>query len=301
MEQVFDKIVSFSEMESFIDVPVRQYSSGMFMRLGFSVAVHLQPEILLVDEVLAVGDRSFRLRCLDKIEELKQEGVTVILVSHDLAQVREMCSRAFWLDTGQIQAEGNADQVLEAYVSHVLEKTSRSQEEGDLSPSKGSARAGTSVAWRRGSGEVQLVRVQFLDSTEEEAESFGTGDTLIIRVHYQAHQRVENPIFGIALHHVDGFHLYGPNTGLAQYPIGALEGTGYLDFVIPALPLLQGVFLVSVGVFDSKGIMAYDYHHQAHRFRVLPGPQTRPEHGVLRIPGEWRLGTPSVPAQDADN
>jgi lipopolysaccharide transport system ATP-binding protein len=290
LTRMFEDIVGFAEMASFIDVPVKQYSSGMFMRLGFSVAVHLRPEILLVDEVLAVGDRSFRLRCLDRINELKQGGVTVVLVSHDLAQVREMCQRAFWLSEGRLQAEGSADEVVEAYVGDVLEKNNRPQKERDLDSSSGPPRSEATDSWRRGSGEAQIVRVQFLDDNEKESQSFQTGDTLIARVHFRAHQRIEAPVFGIAVHHVDGFHLYGPNTGLSEYPIDEIEGDGFLDFIIPSLPLLQGVFLVSVGIFDIKGIMSYDYHHQAHRFRVVPGPHTRPDHGVLCIPGEWRMG-----------
>ena len=121
MDRIFDSIVAFSEMEQFIDIPVKHYSSGMYMRLGFSIAIHLQPELLLVDEVLAVGDRSFQLRCLDRVQQMKRQGVTIMLVSHDLTQIRKLYDRAIWIDDGQVQAEGPVEPVLSQYTAHALD------------------------------------------------------------------------------------------------------------------------------------------------------------------------------------
>jgi lipopolysaccharide transport system ATP-binding protein len=299
MTRIFDDIVSFSELERFIDVPIKHYSSGMQMRLGFSVAIHLQPNILLVDEVLAVGDQAFQARCLDRINKLKRQGVAIVLVTHNLREVQRMCDRAIWLDEGQIQAQGDVLEVIDLYVSHVLMsekrggKGSAPQAAQDKlpDPEVGSPPK-RKTSWRSGSGEAEIVRVQLLDGQKRERRTFKTGETLIVRMHYQAHQRIEGPIFGIAIHHEEGFHVYGPNTGLAKYPIEAIEGTGYMDFVVPELPLLQGTFLLTVAIFPSSGKGAYDYHHQVHSFRIAPSAQTRKEHGAVHIPSLWRLDNP---------
>jgi len=299
MTKIFDDIVSFSELERFIDVPIKHYSSGMHMRLGFSVAIHLQPDILLVDEVLAVGDQAFQARCLHRINRLKRQGVAIILVTHNLPEVQKMCDRAIWLDEGQIQAQGDVLDVIDRYVSHVLMsekgggKGSAPQGSQDkLQDQEDRSRAKRKTSWRSGSHEAEIVRVQLLDGQETEKRTFKTGETLIVRMHYQTHQRIAQPVFGVALHHEDGFHLFGPNTGLAEYSIEAIEGTGYMDFVIPALPLLQGTFLLTTAILPLHGKGAYDYHHQVHSFRIAPNAQTRKEHGTIQIPSHWRLENP---------
>ncbi len=296
MARIFDDIVGFSELERFIDVPVKHYSSGMYMRLGFSVAIHLQPDILLVDEVLAVGDQAFQARCLDRINEMKRQGITIILVTHNLREVQRMCDRAIWLDEGQIQAQGDVLDVIDRYVSHVLMSERRDGTgsapqvaENRLHDPETSSRSKRETSWRAGSREAEIVRVQLLDGQEKEKRTFQTGETLIARMHFQAHQRIEHPLFGVAIHHQDGFHICGPNTDLANYPIEAIEGTGYMDFVIPDLPLLQGTYLLTVAIVPSSGKGAYDFHHQIYSFRIAPSAQRREEHGTVNIPSHWRL------------
>jgi ABC-type polysaccharide/polyol phosphate transport system ATPase subunit len=292
METVYDDIVSFSEMERFIDVPVKHYSSGMYMRLGFSIAIHVRPDILLVDEALAVGDRAFQLRCLDKIAEVKRRGVAIVLVTHDLGAARNLCDRAIWLDEGYVQADGDAGHVIDEYVIHALEETGQ-QVEVEATELEGTSPRQESAPWRQGTREVEIVRVQFLDGQGVEKRAFRTGETFVARMHYSAHQRVERPMFGVALHHADGFHVCGPNTRLAEYSIESIEGDGSIDFIIPHLPFLQGSFLLTAAVFDPGGTEAFDYHNQAYSFRVSPSKETRDEHGVLEIPSEWRLGDAS--------
>jgi lipopolysaccharide transport system ATP-binding protein len=289
MHTLYDDIVAFSEMERFIDVPVKHYSSGMYMRLGFSIAIHVRPDILLVDEVLAVGDRAFQQRCLDEIARVKKRGVAIILVTHDLGAARNLCDRAIWLDEGQVQADGDTGQVIDQYVIHALEETGQ-QVQVEAAEVEGESASRDSAPWRQGSGEVEIVRVQFLDGRGVEKRAFTTGETFVARMHYSAHQRVEKPLFGVALHHADGFHVCGPNTRLADYSIESIEGDGTIDFIIPHLPFLQGSFLLTAAVFDPDGIEAYDYHSQAYSFRVSPSEKTREEHGVLEVPSHWRLG-----------
>jgi lipopolysaccharide transport system ATP-binding protein len=315
MAKVFDNIVGFSELERFIDAPVKHYSSGMHMRLGFSIAIHVQPDILLVDEVLAVGDQTFQLRCLDKINELKRQGVTIILVTHDLETVRTMCTRAIWLEDGQIQAEGKVDHVIDQYLAQVLDADGKilrqaegarqtsgpsSSACGSLAPSSACGSLAPSSAcgslaqkdatWRWGSGEAQITCVQFLDDQGQEQRSFRTGEPFIVRIHFEAQQRIDKPQFGLALYHASGFHINGPNTVFSGLDIEAIHGQGYIDYIIERLPLLEGTYLTSVSLYDQQGIHAYDFHHQAYTFRVRPGNITREKYGAFLIASSWKPG-----------
>ncbi|MFN2290448.1 MAG: ABC transporter ATP-binding protein [Anaerolineae bacterium] len=281
-DQIYDDIVGFSEMERFIDVSVKHYSSGMYMRLGFSIAVHLEPDILLVDEVLAVGDQAFQNRCLDRINQMRREGVTIVLVTHAMDTVRDMCTRALWLDDGQVQAEGSVDYVLEKYTDKVHAQDQKGLEGSDES-------LPVSEDWRWGSREVEFVRVDLLDDEGMKKRTFKSGETFVARMHYLAHQRIEHPLFGIALHRADGFHICGPNTGSADYDIEAIEGEGHIDFVVPSLPLLKGTYLFSAALYNHDGTHAYDHHHMAYVFRVIPGEQIREQYGALYFPSHWQL------------
>ena len=303
-DYIFDDILDFSELERFIDVPVKHYSSGMYMRLGFSIAIHVRPDILLVDEVLAVGDQAFRLRCLDKINELKRRGITIILVTHNLETVRDLCTRAIWLDNGRIQAEGAANHVIEQYVGQVLatDRHALQQAEaarrgggtpGDLDKTQadlGNQRLHDDSSWRWGSREAEIVAVHFLDSQGNRQRSFRTGEAFIVRIYFHPKQRIEQPQFGIALYHASGFHINGPNTVSSGLDIEAIEGEGYIDYVIDHLPLLEGTYLASVSLYDHDGVHAYDYHHHAYTFRVRPESTIRELYGSLYIPSSWRMG-----------
>lgn len=294
IDLLMDEIVDFSEMGRFIDVPVKHYSSGMYMRLGFSIAAHMRPAILLVDEVLAVGDQAFQLRCLDRIQEMRQNGVTIIFVSHDLDKVRELCDRVIWLDTGVVQKEGTPELVIEAYLAHVkaddkqsLDRAeARSEVRGSL-PSQGPEGV---RSWRWGSREAEIVDVRLLDGTEQEARTFTTGETLVVRIHFSAHERIERPQFGIALHHANGCHISGPNTVFSGLEIESIQGDGYIDYVIDRLPLLPGTYLISTTLHDYDGIHAYDFHDQAYRFRVNPGEAVTEKYGCILIPSAWHMG-----------
>lgn len=282
LHRLFGDIVSFSEMERFIDVPVKHYSSGMLMRLGFSAAIHLEPDILLVDEVLAVGDEAFQRRCLDRIGELKCQGVTIVFVTHDLGTVRTMCDRAIWLDDGYIRSEGNVERTIDEYMSQVYAT------EGQIAH-KAEADAQDEASWRWGSHEAEIVRVQFLDKEGRETRTFKTGQTFIARMHYIAHQPIQNPQFGIALYHSSGCHISGPNTDFAGQPIEAIEGGGFIDYVIPELPLLKGTYLFSASIYGDRGSHAYDHHHQAYALRVVESKQIKERYGMFHIPSHWRL------------
>jgi lipopolysaccharide transport system ATP-binding protein len=278
----------------------------MYMRLGFSIAIHVRPDILLVDEVLAVGDQAFQLRCLDKINEMKRRGITIILVTHDLNAVRELCDRVIWLEDGHKEADGSIDRVLEQYMLQVQadDRHALQKAEAGRKRSKESGPSGDGVVadeasqpeeskWRWGSREAEIMDVQFLDGEGQERRSFLTGDTLVARIHYVAHKPVENPLFGVALHHADGFQICGPNTQFSEYAIEVIDGVGYVDFVIPHLPLLQGTFLFSAALYDAKGQHALDHHHMAYTLRIKPGKEILEKYGSVYIPSRWQLGAPA--------
>jgi hypothetical protein len=223
-----------------------------------------------------------------------------------------MCSRAIWLDEGQVQAEGSVEHVLDEYWAsiHAIDtralqaSESRLREESvpgslDASEAKGGLPKKDESAWRWGSREAEIVRVQLLGSQGQEQRNFQTGETFTARIHYVAHQRIHHPMFGVALHHANGFHISGPNTIFAQYDIEAIQGSGYVDYVIPTLPLLVGTYLFSASIYDEEGEHAYDVHSQAYTFRVTESKQVQERYGSIYIPSQWQLGN-LLPLEQAD-
>lgn len=276
MDAHFEDIVRFSELARFIDMPVKHYSSGMVMRLGFAIAIHVEPEVLLIDEVLAVGDESFQMKCLDKISELRGRNITIIFVSHSLDAVRELCDRALWLESGEMRRLGPTQQVIDLYRDSVT-----AREESRLA-----ARHGEGAGERWGSGEVEIIDVHFRDVAGRERHVFRTGEPMTACIRYCAHRRIDNPVFGVAIHRSDGLHVNGPNTRLAGYPIEYIEGEGEIRYAIEALPLLEGIYQFSATCYDYACVHPYDHHHRMYTFRVQRGA-VREEFGVFHIPSHW--------------
>lgn len=272
-----DDIIGFAELERFIDVPVKHYSSGMYVRLGFSVAVHTDPEILLVDEVLAVGDAAFQRKCLERIDALRREGVTILFVSHSTDAVRTLCSRALWLHEGRLVADGAAEAVVARYLDHTWAAEDGHAGAGVL-PGQGDEH-------RWGSGRVRIVGVRLLDGNGQEKRNFRTGEPLVVEMRYRASERVERPVFGLAIHRSDGVHITGPNTQFAGLNIPYIEGEGMITYTIPSLPLLEGLYLLSVSSHNWEDTEMFDYHDRIYAFRVLPSEGER--YGVVTLQGKW--------------
>jgi len=272
VDRRFDEIVAFSELERFIDVPVKHYSSGMYVRLGFAVAVNIAPEILLVDEVLAVGDAAFQRKCFDRIDCMRAEGVTLLFVSHSAEAVRTHCSRAIWLDGGCLIADGTAESVVQRYMTHAWEK-----DEGRL-------QAANVQRW--GTGRVQITQVQLLDGRGRETQLFETGEPMTVVMHYQTTERVEHPIFGLAIHRNDGTHVTGPNTRVGGLDIASIEGTGKVSYSVEVLPLLEGSYALSVAVVSTDYSEMYDYHDRIYPFRVRI-PEDGEQYGIIAFGGHW--------------
>jgi len=271
----FDQIVDFAELQRFIDVPVKHYSSGMYVRLGFAVAVHTEPEILLVDEVLGVGDAAFQRKCLDRIQGLQRQGVTIVFVSHNADAVRSLCKRAIWLKDGHIEDDGVTESVVTRYLAHSWAAEASTHLVGALDDSQ-----------RWGSGRVRLNKVRLLNGSDQEQHLFQSGEQLTVEIGYQATERIKRPVFGMAIYRSDGVHVTGPNTQFAGVDIPWIEGDGRMLYTIPALPLLEGRYQISLSVHDEKDSEIYDFHDRLYSFRVLPSSGER--YGLMTMNGVWQ-------------
>ncbi len=267
----FEAIVAFAELERFIDMPVRTYSSGMYMRLGFAVAVHLDPQVILVDEAFAVGDERFQRKCLHTIRDFQKRGVTIVLVSHDLILIEQLASQAALLDHGELAAIGAPAEVIGRY--HEL----------------GLGHEGATGSHRWGSGEIEITRLDVLSDGARVTGAVRTRDPLTFRLHYRCAAPVENPVFGIAIHRDDGVHLTGPNTRLSGIEMGTIEGEGVIDYTIARLPLLPGRYYLSAAVYDHDLITAYDHRDRFTPLVVIEGG-TAERFGVIELDAEWRVG-----------
>jgi len=280
-----DEIIAFAELERFIDVPVKHYSSGMYVRLGFSVAVHTDPEILLVDEVLAVGDQNFAHKCLERIMEMQRQGITICFVSHGLGEVRRLCSRAVWLDDGMVQAAGDVEDTITAYLRHAA-----AEEEARITPPPPEPEeveeVEPEIKQRWGTGDVEILAVSFLDADGRERHVFRVGEPWVARLHYRAHGRIENPVFGLAIHRNDGLHVCGPNTHFAGLDIPFIEGEGDVSYRVDHLPLMEGTYLVSVAAHNQADTTMYDYHDRLYTFKVRQVGRGE-RYGLVGMGGEW--------------
>lgn len=267
------EIIDFADIGQFIDVPVRHYSSGMFVRLGFALATHVNPDILIVDEVLAVGDASFQKKCLEKIHEMRHQGVTIIFVSHDMNIVRSISDRVLWLKNGSIQQIGVPDEVIQTYLAD-----QRAIYQGEVKPKHNHSNTNKIV---------EIESVEFLNSNGNRVETLETGQQATIRINYLAHQPVKHPIFGLAIYDGDGTHVNGPNTEGSNFVIESIEGRGALEYRIKFLPLLSGTYSLTVGIFDGTHTITYDYQDRAFNFTVKQ-KDIREMYGLVYIPADWQ-------------
>lgn len=270
-----DDIVGFAGLERFIDTPVKNYSSGMYLRLGFSVAINVEPDVLLVDEVLAVGDTEFQRRCGEKVATLKEEGRTIVVVSHGLDALRTLCDEVAWLEHGRVREVGKAGVVIDRYLDEV-------HVEGD-GPGDG----------RWGSGEVTVTDVQMLDGTGLPVDQARTGDAVTFRLHYTASAPIERPVFGIMVANIEGVHVSAPNLRDGEMALDRISGSGYLDYQVPRLPLLPGTYVIGTTLEDYNRLHMYDARTQALRFEVDPGSPRDSTEGFVAFGGTWSHDGPT--------
>jgi ABC-type polysaccharide/polyol phosphate transport system ATPase subunit len=271
IERRFDRIVEFAGLEKFIDVPVKNYSSGMYMRLGFSVAINVDPDILLIDEVLAVGDAEFQLRCLEKIDELRSTGKTIVIVTHALGSIRTLCDTVALLEHGELQRVGTPAEVIDEYLGDVFEDRVPDGAHGE----------------RWGSGEGQIERIEILDADEQPASHIKTGDAVTFRLHYRIHEPLERPVFGISLQRIDGAEVTNPNTRDAGLVPERVVEDGFVDLKLDRLPLVPGTYDLSASLVNYTLAHFYDARYRAVRFDVEPG-HPHAEYGILALDADWR-------------
>jgi ABC-type polysaccharide/polyol phosphate transport system ATPase subunit len=269
LEARFDEIVEFAGISQFIDTPVKNYSSGMYVRLGFSVAINVDPEILLIDEVLAVGDADFQRKCSEKIADFRKQGKTIVIVSHSLPSVRTLCDEVALLEHGELRDLGPAGAVIDHYLADAF--SDRIEEDGF-------------VRW--GSGEVRVEGVEIIDSEVRLGTRLRTGDDVVLRIHYNAKEPVDDVMFGVALDTVEGMTVTGPNTRNGGFRCERLQGRGFVDLHIPRLMLLAGTYDVTASIYSYDGLHPYDHVQKVHRFDVDRGDPGE-EHGIVALGGAW--------------
>jgi lipopolysaccharide transport system ATP-binding protein len=276
-----DAIVDFSGVERFIDTPIKRFSSGMRLRLGFAVAAHLDPDVLIVDEVLAVGDAGFQKKCLSAMSDMRSGGRTVLFVSHNMAAVENLCSRAIWIDNGQICQDGGAREVIESYMATFV----------DCQRTASDLRG---VHNRHGSGEIRFTGFAFLSLDGRPQPLTRSGDSIRLRFFYHAEKPIPNASFGFRLHTEMGTLVTDTSTWHHAMDIPVTPGDGYLDLEIDFLNLLPGQYYFSLGISGNGGIV-YDGVERCARLEVevanvyRSGRNVDGRWGIVFFPQRWNL------------
>ena len=270
IDQRFDEIVAFSGIEPFIDSPVKNYSSGMYVRLGFAIAINVDPDILLIDEVLAVGDAEFQRRCTDKIMEFRDEGRTIIVVSHSLPSVQRLCANAALLDHGHLVKLGPTADVIEAYLTAVSDR-----------------QAADGVSAHRGSGELRIGEVEMLNPEGVARPVIRAGAPAVFRIHYEASVQIEDPVFLIAFHTVEGVFVSSASTRQWGVRPSMQPGHGVLDYAVERVPFAAGRYDVGITVWDHEIARQIDTVDRVLRFTVSPDSPKDEIGGVVALRGDW--------------
>ena len=307
----FDEIVEFAEMKDFIDAPVKTYSSGMYMRLGFAVAIHVDPDVLLVDEVLAVGDEGFTRKCLDQFAEFKRRGKTILLVTHSLDLVERFCDEALWLDAGRIKGSGDPKRIVGAYVTDFEHREEQELAATDARARRSAAEPGTpaddhapavlpdnpvetgsgptdmfrAAEGRWGSREVEITDIALLDADGAPGHVFHSGDRLDLRIRMRAPLPVDDFVVGVGLFNAEGVCCYGTNTSIEELMPERLSGEAEAIFSFESLDLVEGTYKLDVGIHKMDGY-PYDYHRLLHTFRVKSRAK---DVGIYRPRHAWRF------------
>jgi ABC-type polysaccharide/polyol phosphate transport system ATPase subunit len=304
VEERFDEIVAFAELERFIDAPVKTYSSGMYARLGFAVAIHVDPDVLLIDEVLAVGDEAFTRKCLDKIGEFRRRGKTIVIVTHSLALVEKMCDDVLWLRHGRVADRGDPKRVVDAYLTYVAggEEALLAREHAQAAATAAEAEEeGRYRQGRWGGREVEVASVRLLDDAGRERHVFVPGESLTVELSIEAQKPVEDFVFGIGIFNTDGVSVYGTNTDIEDFKAERAAGRGTVRFVVQELSLVEGTYLLDVAAHRRDGT-PYDYHRGMYSFRVKSRTK---DVGLYRPRHRWEFAggvrlKPPVPRPELD-
>ncbi len=271
----FDDIVDFAGTGRFLDTPLKRYSWGMQARLAFAVAAHVEPDILLVDEVLSVGDAAYQVRCAERIGQMRDGGATIVFVSHHLELVVETCQQTIFLDGGEIQYMGETQKAVNRY-QEALRKSGQAQ--------AWATPGGLGV--RSGSFEMEILEVRLLDGEGRQTQTYQMGEKMVVRIAYVAHRPVSEPVFGVEITRQDDLYCYATNTRWDGLRTGCIAGRGVIEIEMPHLNLSAGAYLMGVGILEQNAIAFYDFHDKAYPFQVQTSKNDR---GVLYLDHTWRF------------
>lgn len=292
IDERLDDIIEFSEMEPFLDNPVRTYSSGMYMRLAFSVAINVNADILLIDEILAVGDVNFQAKCFNKLREIKAQGTTIVIVSHSMGQIEQICDRSIWIHEGKIKAEGNPREIDKDYLDfmgqkrqEIAEQSQKKDEAKTMAPEEIETRAEAEEKKRWGNGRARFREVCMSGKQSNRQRVFATEESVRIRMNYKVKQKVEDAVFGIGIFRDDGVQCYGTNTRIEQFKRFDLEKDGEVVVNIEKLSLLPGKYTLDVAI-ESDMATPVDYFRQAYSFEVY---SSLTDVGVFRMEHRWEV------------
>ncbi len=293
IDRRLEDIIEFSELEDYIDNPVRTYSSGMYTRLAFAVAINVDADILLVDEILAVGDASFQAKCFHKMQEIKAKGTTIVIVSHALDRIEQICDRTIWIEEGVIRESGLPRNVHPLYMAYMNEKNqSRAEREQRRKEGRKAAENETrrdnkerTGQKREGSGEarVEKVSIQGVDGTEK--NSFSPMEPFVIHIDYTAQKKINNAVVGIAVYRSDQTYIYGTNTLIDTSAPVALEEKGQIDLKMDSLPVNNGVYSIDLALHRPDGFN-YDFWKEVCRISIADKVQTA---GIISVSHRWEI------------
>lgn len=289
-------IVEFSELEEFLDNPVRTYSSGMYMRLAFSVAINVDADVLLIDEILAVGDVNFQAKCFNKLREIKANGTTIVIVSHSLGQIEQICDRTIWIQDGIIKKEGTPRTVHPEYMDFMGQKRQEIQDKQEESETNQSELDVKQIAdekikiketdkQRWGNGDARIVSIQTEDSSGKIRNVFRTGENIKLTVGYQLKKPVCDVVFGIGIFRVDGLQCFGTNTKIDQLDDFDIEKNGSFQLHMKNVDLLPGEYLIDIAIESGQGVPV-DYFREAHKIEFY---SPIGDVGVSRIEHDWKI------------
>lgn len=297
IEERFEKIVSFSELEEFIDNPVRTYSSGMYMRLAFSVAINVDADILLIDEILAVGDANFQSKCFNKLREIKSNGTTIVIVSHSLSSVEQFCEKSIWIHEGKIKSEGKPRDVHPQYLNFMgekrqenvekeSEKERKNEKNSELEPKDTKTELKEKIENRWGNGKAKITDIIAYNSKGEEATVFKTGEKIYFEVNYKVRNRVENANIGIGIFRSDGINCYGTNTRIDGKEKINLVDSGKFLLEFSKMELLPGEYNVDFAI-EEEMCVPVDYYKNAYKIIIYSDIE---DIGIARLEHRWNLG-----------
>jgi ABC-2 type transport system ATP-binding protein len=293
-EAVFDEIVAFAELEKFIDMQVRHYSSGMYVRLGFAVAVNVEPDILLVDEVLSVGDEAFQRKCIDRVKRFQREGRTILFVTHAPDLVRRICDRAVVLNHGEMMIDAAPGEAVRVF-RESLSGGDGLGAEPDAATNDADVPASISRA-SRATHRVRITGVEFEHAGNRVNRSWLLPDeALTIRVHFETQIETRDVQFGIAIYDEEGRLIFGSNTKMLGHDVVLVPGPGDVAFAFDRVPLLDGTYSVTLGVQATDEATVYDWHEQRYTFEVM-NPTRTP--GTVSLPLTVQFGEREMPRVD---